>query len=136
MAFYHLTAVANQEAILRDGIKADEEGFIYLFDDMLAANPIARGQVFVKRYVVFSVDDAGLTDEPSKDVVGEFSQGMQWRIKQERIESRFLTVVGEFDTVYDKPTEFDYMLGELLGQSREHTDKMFADSVDFRGNRS
>jgi hypothetical protein len=114
------------------GIVPDRQGRIFLFTDMLVANVIAKSQVFVKRYAVFEVAPAGIQGQLREDNVAESSHSFQRILKQAQIAPENLRLVGEYDTIYDTPTEWDYVLGERLGESRESVDERFSAQSEFR----
>ena len=123
--FYHLTPVENVAAIRKKGIRADEEGEVFIFTDLIVANVIAKEEVGTDHYAVFEIDPRGITGKVEPDLVAEFSASFQLIVHQEIIDPRWLTLVGEFETIYDRPTDWDYMLGERLGQSRKEVDARF-----------
>ena len=117
---YHLTPAENLDSILREGIRAGEDGAIYLFTHLTVANTIARDQVSAPRYAIFRILKKGITGEVGPDHVAEFAAPFQRRILQARIEREHLRLVGVRDVIYDRPTRFDYLVGEqLFRQSRE-----------------
>jgi hypothetical protein len=60
--------------------------------------------------------------------VAEFSAPQQKIIKQDCIEPEFLKVIGEYDTILDKPDEFDYIKYKiLLGMTRAKVDQMHSE---------
>jgi hypothetical protein len=126
MTLYHLTPSENASEILKEGIKADEEGNIFAFTEMIVANEIAKNQVFTERYCVFRISRRGIKGEILKDNVAEFSACFQRIIKQDHIEPKFLRKMCEEDTVLLKPTAWDYMIGARLGETKEQTDAKFA----------
>ena len=81
---------------MRNGITA-EAGVISVFTDMLVADAVARAQVGVKRYTVYSIDPKGITGALTKDNVAEFPQSYQRVLHQRSISPQFLTVVGTYD---------------------------------------
>ena len=130
--YYHLSDARNMLTIREGGIVANGDGEIFLFTDMLVANVIAKSQVFVDRYVVFEVAPDGIQGELRDDNVAEFSHSFQRILKQDRIAPEHLQLVGEYETIHDRPTEWDYVLGERLGQSHEFVDEGFSAERDYR----
>lgn len=126
--FFHLTDAKNLDRILADGLRAGDDGYIYLFTDLLVANTIARDQVFIAdRYAVLVVSATGITRRIWRDRVGELAAPYQRRTKQEIIKPKFLQHAGTFDVVRGYPTEWDYLVEEQLsGLSREQADARYA----------
>jgi hypothetical protein len=77
--YYHITDVANRDSIQRDGIRPNEEGYIYLLSDLRWQHNIAR-DIFAMNCDIWTVQL-----DPRKlelDRVGELysSAGAAWRI--------------------------------------------------------
>lgn len=124
--YYHLTKPENVSSILNNGLLANENGEIYLYeagtyrdirlsDDALkryqengikptnsdliieekpVSHHIARNQVFIKEYAVFSVSRYGIKVELQPDNVVELTAKFQWICKQPKIESKYLRFCG------------------------------------------
>lgn len=122
---YHLTGLDNLDQILTEGLRAGDDGWIYLFTDMLVANTIARDQVFLGRYAVIEVDRRGITGRLHRDNVGEFSAPYHRRVKTRRIAAKHLRHVGTFDVVADYPTEWDYLVWGRMGMTRDDVDLQY-----------
>jgi hypothetical protein len=93
---YHLTNPHNHASIMRNGIPA-KAGAILVFTDMLVADAVARSQMGMKRYTVYSIDPKGITGALIKNNVAEFPQSYQCILHQRSISPQFLTVVGTYD---------------------------------------
>jgi hypothetical protein len=119
--YFHLSPVENAEKIRRDGINGGPEGMIFAFTDMIAANAIARHQVFTKRYVVFEIEKSAV-GRTSRDRVAEFGATFQRIIHKKHIATEHLKFVGELDTIYG-PTELDYQRYAKCGLPREFVDR-------------
>ena len=126
MDLYHLTPAENAPRILKEGLKSDAEGNIFAFTEMIVANEIAKNQVFTKRYCIFKISKKGICGEILKENVAEFSAWAHRIIRQNRIEPKYLKKVCEEDTVFLRPTAWDYGIGARLGETKEQTDKKFA----------
>ncbi|HNU71942.1 MAG TPA: hypothetical protein PKL48_09580 [Thermodesulfobacteriota bacterium] len=123
---YHLTPTKNRDLILKEGIKANKDHMIFVFTDMLVANEIAKNQVFTDRYCVFKIARKGIESPLLKDNVGEFSAWFHRIVKQDCIEPQCLKLVCEQDTIYDKPTTWDYLVhGRFYNRTREQVDRFF-----------
>ena len=83
--YFHLTNCENTAKIMQEGIKANKSGDIYVFTDMLVANPIAKEQVFADSYSVFQIDRKGVYGKILDDDAGELTQGYHRIIKQKLI---------------------------------------------------
>jgi hypothetical protein len=124
--FYHLTPYENTQQILEEGIKADSEGNIFTFTDLMVANTIAKEQVFTDRYSIFRIIREGFKGKPMLDEVGEFTAPYHRIIKYPHIKPKYLEFICEQETIYDKPTEWDYLLYVgRLGHTREQVDERF-----------
>ena len=97
---YHLTNAHHHASIMRNGITA-KAGVISVFTDMLVADVVAKSQVGVTRYTVYSIDPKGITGALTKDNVAESSQPYQRILHQRSISPQFLTVVGTYDVITD-----------------------------------
>lgn len=110
---YHLTPHENTKAILEEGIKANEDGDIYVFTDMIVADTIAKNQVFTAKYSVFEINRKGIGVKLMPDDCGELSQAYQRIIKQNKIDPKYLELIAcEMDIVTDRPTSWDYFVYE------------------------
>ena len=88
--YYHLTSFTNFLLIQEQGIKAGEDGYIYVLDTKDWNGYLALNQLFLTDYAVFSINPKGITDELEPDNVAEFSAKHQFRIKQPLIEKRYI----------------------------------------------
>ena len=110
---YHLTPHENTKSILKEGIKANEYGDIYVFTDMLVADTIAKNQIFTKRYSVFEINRKGIKVKLIPDQCAEFSQGFQRIIKQNEIDPKYLELIYEdIEIITNGLTEWDYLVYE------------------------
>lgn len=76
---YHISEVENIDSILENGLRANEDGCVFLFDDVsfnkltvdletmkpkiitvAVADEIAKTQLFMKKYAMFEVNVEGL----------------------------------------------------------------------------
>ncbi len=124
---YHLTSIENLAAILRTGLKANEEGAIYAFTDLIVANTIACNQVFAAKYAIFKIAKRGVTGQVLPDDVAEFSSPYQRTILQEQIEPKHLRHLCTCDAIHDRPTEWDYHVEKnLFHRNVPQVDEEFA----------
>jgi hypothetical protein len=127
LKYFHLTPSNNTHKIKKEGIKADEEGNIFVFTDMLVANEIAKNQVFTEQYAVFKIERKGITGKIEKDNVAEFAAFYQRIIKQKTIKPKFVKFMSVEDTVFDKPTTWDYLVYARMHKwTYEQTDAYFS----------
>jgi len=111
---YHLTDPRNIDSITREGLRANDDGEIYLFTELVIANTLAVNQVCLREYALFQIDPEGITGGLHKDDVAELSAPYQRIVRQDGIDPRYIQYVGTRDSVTDRPTEWDYMVGEQL----------------------
>lgn len=108
---YHITAknFENARSILKNGLKCNEEGQIFLFENKsiivngssvenCVSDCIAAGQLGVKSYSMFEIDSKGLYSDLIPDEVGEFTAKLQWYILQEKIEPKYISILGHYKT--------------------------------------
>ena len=100
--YYHLTDVANASKILTEGIKANNEGLIFMFENLVicyngiintVADCIAYNQLYLEEYAVFEIASLGIYGEIMPDNVGEVSAKFQHILKQELIEKQFIKLI-------------------------------------------
>ncbi len=109
MKYYHISKPDKKTiiSILSNGLKANEDGEIFLFENKsisfygtknYVADQIAQNQVFLKKYSMFEIDSEGLNIEVINDNVGEFSSQCQWIARQPVIEAKHINFFGVFKT--------------------------------------
>ena len=88
---FHITAIDNIDSIIKTGLKASGDGYVYLFDGVSVRTPstfgeyipieqiIASTQLALKDFGVFMVDTTGLDIED--DNVAEYTSEFQYRYK-------------------------------------------------------
>lgn len=118
--YYHITAKENLQAIIDSGIRANEDGEIFLFENetifytgiaedtkgkkvlgrckIAIADKIAADQIFLKEYVMLEIDSKGLNLALVKDEVAEFSAGRQWIARQPIIYPKYISLFGYYVT--------------------------------------
>ncbi len=92
-ALYHVTAPENVESILRDGLRASEDGAVYAIKNPDLAAEIALNQSFVDPYALIRIAPKGITGELGPDLVAEALAFNSVRIEQAHVEPRFLSLV-------------------------------------------
>jgi hypothetical protein len=124
--YFHLTNYENTEKIMQEGIKANKDGLIFVFTDMLVANTIARDQVFTDRYSAFEINRNGIYGKIlDDDKAGEMSQGYHRIIKQKLISPKVLKLVYKKDTIHFEPDEWDYYRAQFKGMTPNDVDNRF-----------
>ena len=110
--YCHLTESKNVLSIMKDGIKANKDGEIFVYDDYMfkwmgmvhyVGDSIAFNQVMfdLKDYVIFFIDKRDVTGEVLPDDVGECTSKFQHIIKQKKIEPfHFVSRKNEYYSIY------------------------------------
>jgi hypothetical protein len=131
--YYHVTDVNNVDQIKRDGLKANEEGLIFVFTDMIVSGSIAKNQFgLVDRYAVFKIYSNGITGRVIKDRVAEFSAPYQRVIIQEKIQKSYIDFLGVFRVDSYEPTEWDLLLlKRFKGLTQKDAGKVFEERRKF-----
>jgi hypothetical protein len=109
MKYYHITALNNVQSILKNGLRCNSDGQIFVFENKsirindvnnTVADIIANNQIFLDKYVMFEIDDKGFNTDLINDNVGELSSKRQWFVEQSVIDKKYLNVFGIFKTNY------------------------------------
>jgi hypothetical protein len=109
MKFYHITHKENSKKIISEGLKANEDGQIFLFENKsiqlnnvinCIADCIARNQLFLNEYIMFEVDSLGFETELIRDNVAEITAQKQWILYQSFVSPDFVCFYGKFKTEY------------------------------------
>ena len=109
MKYYHITDKKNLSTILKEGLKANEEGDIFIFENKsivfnsvvnTVADCIAHNQIFLDEYVMIEIAFEGITSEVINDNVAELSSALQWIVRQPLIEPKYLSLYGKYKTAY------------------------------------
>ena len=103
---YHITSVDKIDSILENGLRANEYGDIYLFDNVsirlddrtfYVADHIAKNQIFCDTYAMFEVDVKGIHKPIKQDVCGELTTKQQYVVNQKVINKKHISIFGIFD---------------------------------------
>jgi len=131
--YYHVTDVKNVDRIKKDGLKANEEGLIFVFTDMIVSGLIAKEHYgLVDRYAVFKIYSNGITGRVIKDRVAEFSAPYQRVIIQEKISNRYIDFIGTFKFDPYASTKWDFLLlKRLKGHTTKDAGKVFEERRKF-----
>ena len=93
--YYHVTTPSHAKLILKNGLKADREGQIYLlnYDVLRSVINVASSQIFSRRVTVLEVCAKGVKGRVESDNVAEAYAKYQVRVKQPRIGAEHITMV-------------------------------------------
>lgn len=92
-ALFHVTAPENVESILRDGLRASEDGAVYAIKDPDLAAEIALNQIFLETYALIRIAPKGIVGAVGPDNVAELLAFNSVRVEQAHVEPRFLSLV-------------------------------------------
>ena len=105
--YYHITNPSNKDSILKDGLKCNEEGEIFLFENKsikidnsihYVSDLIAKNQIFLTEYAMFEIDLKGIEQPLINDNVAETSSSLQWIAKQPIIKLEHINFFGYYKT--------------------------------------
>lgn len=104
---YHITNVKNVGSILDKGLMANEDGDIYLFDNVsvmwidgsmiCVADHIAKNQIFTDRYAMFEIDTKGIKYPIEQDLCAEWTTKQQYIVKQKVINKKYINLFGIYE---------------------------------------
>jgi hypothetical protein len=94
MQYYHITSFKGWQAINKEGIKCDVEGYIYVLDSLEVASYVALNQLGHADYGLFKIDPAGIYAPLETNDVAELTSKHQFRFKQSLLERQYLTDSG------------------------------------------
>jgi hypothetical protein len=125
--YFHITAVEKIDSVRKNGIKANEDGQIFVFTSMIVSEAIATNQLgFVDEFAVFRIDSKGITGEVIMDLDAEFEAPYQRIIIQEKISKRHIEFIGSFIINPNEPTEWELLkLRELEGWTKAEAKRVF-----------
>lgn len=99
LRYYHITSPENVDNILKNGLKANEQGEIFIFQYAkitmngavnFADDCITFNQLFLEKYARIEIDPEGIFVPLIHDDVAESTSKCQWIVKQERINPNYL----------------------------------------------
>ena len=122
---FAVTSAAIAGEVVSNGLFADGAGRSVLLTDMRVANAFARDQLGADRYAVFEVAPTGLHVRPRRRRGRAPICRYQRLVRQTWIEPPYLRLVGTFDTISDRPTDWDREVASQLGISRTTLDALF-----------
>jgi hypothetical protein len=126
--YYHISPIKNKESILKDGLKSNEEGEIFLLDDIETVPSIAINQLGISEYSIFSVSPDGFTIKLINDNVAENSASGQFIVKQKLIKPQYITHFKDVIEDYiDLHIKTEYRKRKAMG----YTDAQFITVLSF-----
>ena len=136
--YYHITSIDNVSSILENGLLANANGEIFLFENVsivtygvannskgkrvfgkikrYVADSIAINQVFLEDYAMFEIDEKGINEALINDNVADCTSKFQWIAKQSVIKPQYIDFWGIF-SVGDEPTELIEEIQEVETQN-------------------
>jgi hypothetical protein len=88
---YHITHIDNFTSIINEGLKANNKGEIFIFDNIDCASHIAINQIFLfDNYALFEINPKGIDVELINDNVTEYTSKHQFIIYQNIILPKYL----------------------------------------------
>jgi len=125
MLLFHLTWPDNLERIESEGLRADSDGNIFAFTDLIVADSIAAYQVFTETYALLWLHPRGITSKLYADDVGELTRRFQCIIRQERIEPRYVHYLGTMRVQTDRISPWQRLLDASRGLTRQQSEDLF-----------
>ena len=117
--FYHVTEAKNVKSILKDGLKCDNDGYIYLLTELdiqetiygiwvFLPDIISTEQIGIKKYSLFQIYSEGITSEIEDDNVGELVSEFQKRINQKIIHTDYIKLLEERKVNVDELRKYKF----------------------------
>lgn len=123
--YLHITAPENVRNILKEGLRANADGVIHLFDTfrmeavatltkhpdtgnaaeyeiksfVLIGNDIAFRKG-LKRFTLLKISREGINAEPAQTTGNELFSEFFWTVNQPLIEPEYITKMGSFNTIW------------------------------------
>ncbi len=91
--YYHICDTEVAEKIKNEGLKCDDEGYIFIFDNISVADSLNNNQLGHSKFSIIQIESSGIFSEPISDNVAEFTASSQYICKQDKIEPHFLTII-------------------------------------------
>ncbi len=106
--YYHLILPSSLDHVKKNGITADEEGYIYLLatKSLEITDTVAINQLFTDIYYVIEVNPYSFEAELEPDNVAEFTAAFHRRIKQEYIEPYYIKLLGKRKVNVDRVQKY------------------------------
>ena len=94
---FHITTFENCLEILKNGLRASADGYIYLLTAKASAAYIAKNQLgCTDNFGLLKINSEGIVKKLEADNVGEITASQQRRIKQDLIKSDFISLEGMY----------------------------------------
>ena len=124
--YYHVTPKDNIDQIKKTGLKANEEGHIFVFTNIMIAEDIAFNQCGLEEVALFMIDSRGITGKVIKDRVGEFTAAYHRIIIQDKISKRYVRFSSSWTIDLDNPSPWDIYKSKILyGMNKKQAIKFF-----------
>lgn len=107
--YFHVTPTENITAIKKNGIKANDEGHIFVFRAdrpgkkvLWIASSIAAYQVGIKTFALFWIASEGITGKVIHDRVAEQYASLQRIIIQDKIQKKYVQLYGVYAVIFNQ----------------------------------
>lgn len=122
--FYHISPIENKDSILSNGLISPSSE-IFVCNEFNQLKRIASSQLFISEYSIFKISSSNITGEIENDNVGEFGAQYQFIIKQEIIESKYISHVEDVKShPFDLAESNNRELASLWGTDEEEWMKL------------
>ena len=110
--YYHVSTFKGYVGVMNEGLKASEDGYIYLLDNEDVATYMARWlhePILEPSFAVFEISSDGIHgeiefDEGGLDLDTKYTNKYQYRVKQEVIEPKFIKGTMKHHLAFDGRT--------------------------------
>jgi len=126
--FYHVTRPEHLASIERDGLRADADGNIFAFTDLIVADTIAAEQVFADPYALLWIAGSGIKGRLYADDVAESCRQFQCIIRQDRIDPRYVHYLATMTVQRDALTPWQRLRDANRGITRQQSEAMFREA--------
>ena len=121
--YYHIARPETASDIIREGLRPNEDGEIFLLASRDTEQDVAINQLFLRHYALFEISEKGVGTVQGDDVAE--ASAFNSRITRQSIAPEWCKHLGDFDALAH-PSEFDYQKQAKLGLSRELTDRLWS----------
>ena len=105
--YYHVTSIENIDQIKKFGLKANEDGHIFVFTNQLVAEEIAAKQCFLTSFAIFVINSRGISGKVVRDRVAEFTASFHRIIIQKNISKKYIYFLASCTIDFDKPSNWE-----------------------------
>ena len=92
--YYHLTSFEKWAFVQNHGLKAGENGYIYLLDTKDVDGAVAFDELGLFDFAVFRIDPEGIKSPLIPDKSGEWTDKHQFKVKQNLIKPKYVKFLG------------------------------------------